>query len=80
MQGKYWIILVGAALIALPVLVTPAGWMLAAGLVALWLVLTLAGPWAVREVFDLKKSRESGMKAKQVSDRLAGSDDERYRR
>jgi arginine exporter protein ArgO len=79
MKLYYWIVLAVAAVLALPVLVTPAGWALAAVLVVGWVLLATAGRWAARELLDLKKSRESGMKAQKFSDKVSG-DDRRWKR
>jgi hypothetical protein len=79
MKPYYWLVLAVAAVLLLPVLVTPAGWMLAAVLVVGWLILSIGGRWIVSEYVDLKKEREKGMTTKRLSDKISG-DDERYRR
>ena len=79
MKAYYWVVLAVAGLLLLPVLITPAGWMLAAVLVVGWLAVSLGGRWVVSDYVDLKKQREKGMTAKRVSDKISG-DDERYRR
>jgi hypothetical protein len=79
MNAFHYIVIGGALLLALPVLITPAGWVTAAVLVGLWLVVTVGGRWAVNEYLDLKKQREAGMTTKKIQDTIGGTDDDHRR-
>lgn len=77
MKGRYYVAAAGALVLLLPLLVTPAGWALAGVLVGLWLLVTVVGPPLASRYLDLKESRESGVTAKQIQDRVGGDDDQR---
>lgn len=77
-------VLLVAGILALPLLVTPQGWMIAGVLVALWLLLSLGTPALLREWLDLKQKREQGVRAaaeqrERVEDTISGAQ-EHYRR
>lgn len=64
----------GAILLLIPVLVSPAGWMIGVGLAVGWLLLTLVGP----ELWEMEKSRREGERGmiKDVRRRSRGGRDE----
>jgi amino acid permease len=79
MNAFHYLVIVGALILALPVLLTPAGWVTAAVLIAIWLAVTVLGRWAAREYLDLKKQREAGMTTKKIQDSIGGTDDDHRR-
>ena len=79
MKAFHYIVLGGVVVVLLPVLITPAGWVTALVLVAVWMAATIGGRWLVAEYTDLKKQREAGMTTKKVQDKLGGTDDDHRR-
>ena len=79
MNAFHYIVLAGVVILALPVLMTPAGWVTALVGIAIWLALTIGGRWAAREYLDLKKQREAGMTTKKIQDTIGGTDDDHRR-
>jgi arginine exporter protein ArgO len=77
MNTYYWIVLAIAAVLALPVLIMPQGWVLAAVLIGGWLALSIGGRWLASEYIDLKKQRETGMTTKKVTDKIGRTDDDK---